>query len=126
MVALPRSALAVVLGLGLVGCEDRAPGPVPCLAYAAAGLGVTVTNAATAQSLCDATVMATEGRYSERLFENACTYTGAYERPGEYVIAASRSGFASSRVTSVRVVMGGGQCPHVEQVRLTIALSPER
>jgi hypothetical protein len=27
---------------------------------------------------------------------------------------------------SVRVVMGTGQCPHVEQVRVTISLAPDR
>ena len=115
------SMLAVVLGLPLAGCGE----PVACLAYAAAGLTVQVTNAATGQPICDATVVASEGSYSERLFENSCQFTGAYERAGIYVVAASRPGFASARMTSVPVVMGRGECPHVEQVRLAIALVPE-
>ena len=93
-----------------VSCGEERP-PVACTAYAAAGLGVAVTNAATGQPICDAVVTASEGAYSERLFEVACTFTGAYERPGTYVVRATRAGFLPSGVGAVRVVMGAGQCP---------------
>ena len=107
-----------------VSCGEERP-PVACTAYAAAGLGVAVTNAATGQPICDAVVTASEGAYSERLFEVACTFTGAYERPGTYVVRATRAGFLPSGVGAVRVVMGAGQCPHVEQARVTVLLTPE-
>jgi hypothetical protein len=120
-----RILLPVAVGLGLLGCgEDRTP--VACLAYAAAGLSVQITNGANGQPICDATVLASEGAYSEQLFETACQFVGAFERPGTYRVAASRPDFDSAQLTSVRVVMGGGDCPHVEQVRLTIALAPVR
>jgi hypothetical protein len=70
-------------------------------------------------------VTTTEGGYSERLFEAACRFVGAYERPGTYVVRAARAGFVAREVASVRVVMGGGECPHVQEVRVPIALSPE-
>jgi hypothetical protein len=117
-------ALWVLVAACSVSCrEDRTP--VACAAYAAAGLGVSVANAATGQPICDATVTAIEGAYSERLFEVSCTFTGAYERPGTYVIRATRPGFLPNELGSVRVVMGGGQCPHVEQARVTVSLTPE-
>jgi hypothetical protein len=54
--------------------------PWACTAFAAAGLSVTVTNAATGQPMCDASVTASEGAYSERLFDGACSFAGAVER----------------------------------------------
>jgi hypothetical protein len=117
------SVLPVVLLLSLLGCGRS---PVYCPAYVGAGLSVQVTNAATGQPICDATVVASEGSYSEGLFENACQFTGAYGRPGTYVVSASRAGFVSPRTASARVIMGGGDCPQVVMVRLKIELTPER
>jgi hypothetical protein len=94
-----------------------------CLAYAAAGLRVEVTNAETVQKICDATVLANQGSYSEQLPKTSCAFIGAYERPGTYVVTAARVGFVPREVSSVRVVMVGGQCPHVEQARVAIALT---
>jgi hypothetical protein len=122
--AMIRHAWIAMLGLGLLGCGETLAG-VACPAIAAAGLGVDVTNAATMQPLCDANVIATDGSSSERLQPASCHYFGAYERPGTYAIAVSRPGFASREVSSVRVVMGGGQCPHVEQTHVSVALTPE-
>ena len=84
-----------------------------------------VTNAVTGQPLCDATVTASEGQYSERLFEASCRFPGAYERPGTYVIRAEKAGFRAKEVGSVRVVMGPGPCPHVQEVRVAMPLTPE-
>ena len=69
---------------------------------------------------------ASDGAYSEKLTEVACTYTGAYERPGNYVVRATRPGFAPAEAGPVRVAMGGGECPHVVQARVTLPLAPER
>jgi len=117
-------AVCGFLALCSVGCgEDRTP--VACAAYAAAGLGVSVSNATTGSPICDAAVTASEGPYSEQLSGNACTFSGAYERPGTYVIRAMRQGFHPSEIAAVRVVMGSGECPHVEQARVTVPLTPE-
>jgi hypothetical protein len=117
-----RSILLLVLAAAASCCDS---GDFACTAFAAAGLSVTVTNAATGEPLCDASVTATEGAYSERLFQAGCAFAGAVERPGTYVVRAERAGFVASEVGDVRVVMGGGPCPHVEQVQLAIALTPE-
>jgi len=117
-------ALWALLAVSFVHCgEDRSP--VACAAYAAAGLGVSVFDAATGSPICDATVTATDGAYSEQLFGLACSFSGAYERPGSYVIRATRQGFRPSEVEAVRVVTGGGECLHVEQTRVTVHLRPE-
>ncbi len=106
----------------LAGCTEERE-PIACAAYAAAGLSVTVTNADNGQPICDATVTATEGAYSEKLFAVGCTYTGAYERAGTYVVRASRDGFAPKAVASVKVVMGGGDCPHVQETKVAVSLA---
>ncbi len=99
---------------------------VACTAIAAAGLSVGVTNERTSQPLCNATLTATEGDYSEALFSNGCRYVGAWERPGTYRVSAQAQGFASKTVGDVRVLMGAGECPHVQEVQLEIPLAPIR
>ncbi len=120
-----RQVLLLLLAAAASSC-DRGEPPLACTAFAAAGLNVAVTNAATGQPICDATVTATEGAYSERLLEGACSFAGAIERPGTYVVRAEREGFVPKDVPQVQVVMDGKPCPHVQQVRLAIALTPEQ
>jgi hypothetical protein len=88
-------------------------------------LGLFDPNATTAQPICDATVTVTEGSYSQPLAEMSCKFVGAYERPGTYVVHAARAGFVSKEVGPVRVVMGSGECPHVQEVQLAMPLLPE-
>jgi hypothetical protein len=113
-----------LLALLPVHCGDE-HAPVACPAYAAAGLEVSVSNASNGQPICDAIVTATEGAYSEQLFGVACTFAGAIERPGTYMVRATRPGFASNEIGPVRVVMAGGECPHVEQTRVELPLMPD-
>jgi hypothetical protein len=94
-----------------------------CLAYAVAGLSVSVVNAADGQGICDATVLAIEGSYAEELHPNACAFRGLWERAGTYTVRVTRQGFRPNEVDAVRVVMGGGPCPHVTETRLTVALA---
>ena len=122
--AVKARAIGALLAVASVRCGDERA-PVACPAYAAAGLEVSVSNAANGQPICDATVTATDGLYSEQLFEAACRFTGAVERPGTYVVRASRPGFTPNELAPVRVVMGGGECPHVDETRVTIELTPE-
>ena len=77
-----------------------------CKSYAAHGLVVTVHDE-TGARICDATVVATDGRFSERLEPFAadleiCTYQGALERKGNYSITATAGG-RSTTVGDVRV-----------------------
>jgi len=119
-----KGVVWALLAAGSWSC-GKDEGFVACPAYAVAGLSVRVTNAATGQPLCDALVTVTDRQYLERLFESSCRFVGAYERPGTYVIRAERIGFVTKQVGSIRVVMDRGQCPHVQEVRLTMALTPE-
>jgi hypothetical protein len=118
-----RKVLLTLLTLGTLGCgQDDVSGV--CATIAAAGLSVHVTDAVTAQPVCDATVTAIDGSYKERLPQMSCSYVGAYERPGTYVVQVERAGFVQKEVRQVQVVMDAGRCPHVREVRLEIALSP--
>ena len=117
--------LCLALAAFLAACDD-APSPVACAAYASAGLGVAVTHADTNQPICDATVTATDGSYTENLIGVSCTFTGAYERPGTYVVQASRDGFLPAQVASVRVVWAAASAPHVQETRVTVPLSPQK
>lgn len=97
---------------------------VACPAIATAGLDVSVTSASSSQPICDATVTAVEGSHSERLVPLGCRYQGAYERPGTYTVRAERPGFAPLELNGVRVVMGTGECPHVQTVTVQLSLKP--
>lgn len=113
----------VVLAQGLIvwACDSSL---VPCPAIALAGLDVNVTSASSSQPICDATVTAVEGSHSERLVPIGCRYQGAYERPGTYTVRADRPGFAPLELSDIRVVMGTGQCPHVQTVTVQLSLKP--
>jgi hypothetical protein len=91
---------------------------------ATAGLTVTVTNAGNSQPICDATVTATDGAYSETLQVFGCTYVGAYERPGTYVVRAVREGFAPAERGSVSVARNDDACRTLEGAKVTMALTP--
>ncbi len=121
-----RLALLPLLSLAapLSGCGQSSDSGVVCGAIAAAGLSVGVTNAQTGAAICDATVTASEGSYSEKLLATACRYVGAYERPGTYVVTVDAQGFDRRAVADMRVAMGGGVCPHVQEVQLEVPLQP--
>jgi hypothetical protein len=116
----------VFLGLAALasGCDHESGPGVACPAMARAGLDVGVTVDPTAQAVCDAAVTATEGSYAERLIATSCRYIGAFERPGTYRLRVEAAGFLANEVGDVRVIVGGGQCPHVEAARLDIRVSP--
>jgi hypothetical protein len=120
MVGGIRSALFLGFVLGgfvmLTSCSEK----TDCRytdAVAISGLSVTVRSGG--ELVCDATVTATDGSYSETLRRGSdCTYTGAVERPGTYVVTAT-AGAETAMVTGVRV--GGDPCHvHVEDVSITL------
>lgn len=119
-----RRMALVLLSVSRLGCgQDRVLDGCP--AVAAAGLAVSLTSEATAQPVCDASVTAADGSYSERLMQTSCTYVGAFDRPGTYVVRAEEAGFVPKEIRQVQVVMGSGRCPHVQEVRLAVRLAPQ-
>lgn len=112
-----------VVGLTLTGCESPAD-PVICTAIAVDAIVVTVVDGASNQRICDATVVAAEGSFSEMLrsFPGAtdCTYSGPTERVGVYEVRVTKAGYAPVTQGSVRVTRD--EC-HVIPVRLTVTLN---
>ena len=81
-------AAAVVLVLQGCGSQD-------CNEEALFGLSVRVQDSSSAE-VCDATVTATDGTYSEVLSAGGsaqyCVFFGAVERPGTYTVTAEQGG----------------------------------
>jgi hypothetical protein len=122
---LPLPVICAV-GLCLAGCEQPAQ-PVICTAIAVDAIVVTVVDSVSGQRVCDATVTAVDGSFSEVLRPfpagTECTYSGPTERPGPYEVRVTRSGYALATMTNVRV--GADEC-HVIPVKLTVPLRPDR
>jgi hypothetical protein len=119
-----RSPLfAVGVALGLAGCESPS-GPVVCTAIAVDAIVVTVVDGASNQRICDATVTAVEGPFSEvlRSFPGGtdCTYSGPTERAGVYDVRVAKAGYAPVTQGNVRVTRD--EC-HVITVRLSVTLN---
>lgn len=119
-------ACAIVGLLVMCGCD----GDYACVALCAiaAGLDVRVANAETGEAICDATVTASEGSYSEQLQPidsgAACRYRGAFSRPGIYSVRAEREAFVPASVSNVKVVMGTGRCcPGIKTQTVYLRLS---
>jgi hypothetical protein len=112
-----------LVGLGAAGCEQPAE-PRVCTAIAVDALVVTVTDGASGPRICDATVIAVDGSFSQELrgFPGGtdCTYSGPTERAGTYEVRVSKPGYVPATVTNVRVT--ADEC-HVIPVRLTIPLT---
>lgn len=108
------------LGVPLIAALSSACGnDVNCTLLFAYGLNVRV-EASDGTQICDATVTATEGSYSETLTAGGdCNYLGAGERAGTYRIRAEKSGFNAA--VQEDVVVDEDEC-HVmgENVELTM------
>jgi hypothetical protein len=109
--------------LGLAGCESPTGGVI-CTAIAVDAIVVTVMDGASNQRICDASVTAAEGSFSEvlRTFPagTECTYSGPTERAGVYEVRVSRAGYAPTTTSNVRVTRD--EC-HVIPVRITVTLN---
>jgi hypothetical protein len=108
--------------LGLAGCEQPTE-PRVCTAIAVDALVVTVVDSASGQRLCDATVIVIDGAFTQALRPfptvTECTYSGPTERPGQYEVRVTRSGYVPATMTNVRVT--ADEC-HVIPVKLTVSL----
>jgi hypothetical protein len=109
-----------LLAVGVVFAAFARSGPgVNCTTQAVSGLGVAVVDEH-GNAVCDATVTATDGPYSEVLMTTfgGCAYSGAVERKGTYAITA-RLGARSVQRVGVRVT--GDEC-HVRPTHVTLTL----
>jgi hypothetical protein len=87
------------------------------------GLAVTVQDASTGRRVCDAQVTAVSDSYRETLMAfgspEDCSYAGAGERAGVYDLSASKAGYATATMSSVRV---DADVCHVIPTRVTLEL----
>jgi hypothetical protein len=111
---------AAPAGPTLVGC-----GGSGCLGNAVSGLSVTVLDGPGGAAVCGATVVATDGTYSETLAASPsggpCFYSGATERTGTYALEAT---FEGRTATTPNVSVGKDEC-HVitQEVQLVLPAS---
>jgi hypothetical protein len=88
-------------------------------------LRVQVTNADTAESLCDANVTASSSDGSEILVATTeCSFIGG-SGPATYDITAEKDGYEPATVSGVVVRDLGGECRRWEIVTTTIPMRPE-
>lgn len=99
------------------------PTNTQCTDIAVAGLTVHVFDQATSAALCDATVVVTDGSYTETLQlqspTSGCFYAGAYERAGTYDLVASAPNHQT--ITQSAIVVAQAGC-HVSGRTITIEL----
>jgi hypothetical protein len=121
-----RTRIAIgLLALAPIACasvNDPSDGVI-CTLQAVSSLNVTVRDLATAQRICDATVVAVlDGtRYDLRPAgtPDACTYAGPEERAGLFTVQASKTGYDAGTAGNVRVT--ADEC-HVIPVQVTVDL----
>ena len=118
-VAVLLVVFAAPAGSTLVGCGDSG-----CLGNAVTGLRVTVLDGPGGAAVCGATVIATDGMYSETLAASPsggpCFYYGAIERPGRYALEVTFEGLTA---TTPNVSVGNDGC-HVITQDVQLVLPP--
>lgn len=109
-----------------VGCTSAVTDPdkgVVRTAVAIDSLNVTVLDRDSGQRVCDATVGALDGAFSQMLRANVaspCAYSGPSERAGVYDVQVSRPGYQPASAAALRV--DRDQC-HVIPVSVTVTLA---
>lgn len=97
----------------------------PCTLEARAGLNVTVSLNGNPDITADGiAVTARDGNYIEDLFPNipdTPNFSGAYERPGNYIVTVSKQGYQTYTSSVVRVE--ADRC-HVIPEQLSVNLVP--
>ena len=116
-----RSTVGVVTLLLLSAC-----GSEDCDSVGRAAVAVRVEDSV-GQQVCDATVTAIDGEFSEELVSSGgsgdCAYHGVYERPGTYRLEAS-AGNATGVVEGVEV-RRTGRCDVLQTVEVAVELGAE-
>jgi len=113
-----------LLALGLLAPAACAPAAIEtiCTMEARSSFAVTVVDSASGQNLAPtATVRVTAGTFSDTLvaLPPDSLYSGVHERPGEYAMAVTRSGYQPWQRSGVEV--GRDEChviTHVDTARL--------
>jgi hypothetical protein len=95
---------------------------VNCTASFVNGIVITLKDPGGAP-ICDATITAVDGTYSETLKAGpGCTYTGAGERAGVYDVTIEKSGF---KTQMIQIGVTKDECHvHTEQRNLTLSTAP--
>jgi len=114
-----RRVLLVTLAVAANGCGQA------CDAVLKAGIVLTIVDGATGNPIEEATVIATDGSYSEAVnLPSSPPAPGhavlAFERPGTYRVEVQAAGYLPWVMSSVRV--SRDDC-HVETVALTARLT---
>lgn len=107
-------------------CEDDDDNQIMCTEEARAGLNVTVSlGAMSSLAGTGVTVIAKDGNYSETLnYYNELDpiFSGAYERPGNYILTVSKQGYQT--YTSSVISVTRDEC-HVIPQKIHVTLRPE-
>jgi hypothetical protein len=106
-------AAVAAVALLAAGCRDT----TNCTTEARVSLRVNVVDA-TGAEVCDATVTARDGDFSQVIGPSDCTYSGVAEREGTYSIEV-RSGRRTKTIDDVRVT--ADEC-HVHPRSVTVKL----
>lgn len=127
-------ALLAALALASAGCTNASTATTTCTNIAIEGLAVGIEDAVTRTSICGALVVATDGAYSETLTRydisgtadggiplGGCSYYGATERAGTYVLTVTAPGYRTATVDGVTVTRDA--C-HVMAHSLIVQLDP--
>jgi len=120
-----RLAVLLVVFTAPAGPTLGGCGGSGCLGIAVTGLHVTVLDGPGGAAVCGATVIATDGMYSETLAASPsggpCFYDGAIERSGRYVLEAT---FEGRTATTTNVSVGNDGCHVITQdVQLVLPAS---
>jgi hypothetical protein len=108
--------LAAVAASALAGCTS-----MQCTGGEVAGLSVEVTDMTTSAPIVNATVMASDGTYSETLMSlDNGDYVGAFDRAGTYTLSVIAPGYVAQTPGPVTVVSDG--C-HVTTQTVTVPLA---
>jgi len=101
--------LVVPAALAMSGCGGE--NGYACTTEAIANFSVTVLDKGTGARLCDATVSVTDDDTSETVnlsvfgSSSDCTYSGGfYERPGNFTLTVSRSGYTTQTRSDIAVI----------------------
>ncbi|MGD8320233.1 MAG: carboxypeptidase-like regulatory domain-containing protein [Gemmatimonadota bacterium] len=123
---VPKRTALMLLAPALLafGCSSSLD-PVVCTDEARPGIVLQVVDPISAAPiLTGVTVTFQDGDYTETYTSASApsgTFSGAYERPGTYVVAAAKDGFETWIRTGVEVT--ADQC-HVKTVQLQAVLQP--
>lgn len=108
-----------------LGCsdDDDTSDPIFCTEEARPGLEITILDGIAGNFLVEGvTVIAQDNNYVETLQPGDTSFFGAVERPGSYVITASKEGYFST--VSEVIIVGEDAC-HVITERKELILTKQ-